>query len=104
MRVSTAIATGTCTGRSLYSLDESHCHITKCAKISHATPNLETWHRRLRHISYASIIEMDDKQLVTGMPTDLSTLPAIWESCILGKQMKTPIPKTREGGGGREAA
>jgi hypothetical protein len=43
---------------------------------------------------------MVDKQLATSMPTDLSSLPAICESCVLGKQTKTPIPKTR---GGRRA-
>jgi len=31
------------------------------------------------------------------MPTDLSTLPAICEHCIVGKQTKTPVLKVREG-------
>jgi hypothetical protein len=98
MHGSKTIATGTHTGRSLYSLGKSHHCIIKHTNIACAAPYLETWHKRLSHISYSSIIKMADKQLATGMPTILSTLPAICESCILGKQTKTPIPKVQEGG------
>jgi hypothetical protein len=103
MHGSKTIATGTCIRQSLYSLDKSNCSIIKHANIAHITPDLETWHKRLGHVSYTLIIKMADKQLATGMPTNLSTLPAICEYCILGKQMKMPIPKTREGGEGGQA-
>jgi len=35
--------------------------------------------------------------MTKGMPTDLSAIPPICEHCILGKQTKNSIPKTREG-------
>jgi hypothetical protein len=82
---SKTIATRTHTGISLYSLNESHHHIIERTNIARTAPDLETWHKRLGHINYASIIEMADKQLATGMPTNLSTLPAICKSCVLGK-------------------
>ena len=34
---------------------------------------------------------------VTGMPIDLSSSPPKCDSCILGKQMCSPVPKMREG-------
>jgi hypothetical protein len=50
------IATGTCTGTSFYSLNDSQTHTIEHASIACTAPNLETWHKRLSHISYASII------------------------------------------------
>jgi len=92
------IAPRTRTGISLYSLNESHYCIIKRANIACMAPDLETWHKRLGHVNYVSIIEMADNWLATGMPTDLSTLPAICKSCVLSKQTKTLIPKVWEGG------
>ena len=40
---------------------------------------------------------MAKKGLTQGMPINLSTLPLICEHCILGKQMKVPVLKSREG-------
>src|SRR6266481_1074251 len=35
--------------------------------------------------------------MALGMPTDLSTIPATCEHCILGKQAKMAVPRTRGG-------
>jgi Pol polyprotein, beta-barrel domain/GAG-pre-integrase domain/gag-polypeptide of LTR copia-type len=67
------------------------------ANLARAPASLETWHKRLGHINYPSIITMAKKGMATGMPTDLSSIPPTCEHCILGKQTKTPIPKIREG-------
>ena len=40
---------------------------------------------------------MVQKGLMTGMHIDLSTLPPICRHCILGKQTKKAVPKTRQG-------
>src|SRR5882672_3036599 len=53
-----------------------------------ASPDLATWHRRLGHINYTSIIRMAKKSLATGMLVNLSTLPPICEHCVATKQMK----------------
>ena len=92
---SRTIAQGTRTGNGLY-------HLSDKITVEHllhvrAAPDLETWHRRLGHVNYSSIIHMAEKSLVTGMPTNLSNLPPICDHCILGKQTRTPVPKVREG-------
>ena len=89
------IAQGTWHGASLYSLNGNamieHLHVAWVA------PDLATWHRHLGHISYCSIINMAKKNLVQGMPTNLSTLPPACEHCVFGKQTKMPVPKVGEG-------
>jgi hypothetical protein len=49
-------------------------------------------------VNYMLIIEMAQGGYATGMPTNLSTLPAICEHCVLGKQTKKPVSKLQEGG------
>ena len=72
-------------------LTSEHAHFSKAAT------DLETWHRRLGHVSYASILHMANKGMALGMPTNLSIAPATCEHCILGKQTKTAVSKVREG-------
>ena len=67
------------------------------ANIARATPSLEMWHCHLGHVNYATIVDMAKRGLVTGMHVDLSTLPPICRHCILGKQTKKAVPKTRQG-------
>jgi len=50
------------------------------------------------HTNYASIIQMAKDGVAIGMPTDLSTIPPICQHCIIGKQTKWAVPKTRQGG------
>ena len=51
--------------------------------MARAVPTLDTWHRRLGHVNYSSIVKMAERQLATGMPTSLSYLPQICEHCVL---------------------
>ncbi|KDR74043.1 hypothetical protein GALMADRAFT_48084, partial [Galerina marginata CBS 339.88] len=41
--------------------------------------------------------------MVEGMPKSFPSLPSKCESCVLGKQTKTPVPKKREEGPGHRA-
>lgn len=66
-------------------------HYTKCV------PDLETWHRRLSHCSNHTIIDMACQKVVKGMPVDLSSSQPVCDSCILGKQTRSPVPKMWEG-------
>ena len=68
------IAQGHHKGKSLYKL-QGNTQTAECANIAHVTPSLETWHRQLGHVNYATIMEMARNRSVTGMHTDLSTLP-----------------------------
>ena len=58
-----------------------------------AKPNLETWHRRLSHANFQTILDMACTGVVTGMPTDLSLTPQACDPCIRGKQTHCPVPK-----------
>ena len=73
-------------------------HPTKCSAL-YATkaPDLETWHRRLGHCNYRTIIDMARRGAVEGMPIDLSSAPAACDHCILGKQTRSHVPAVREG-------
>ena len=60
-------------------------------------PDIETWHRRLGHCNPQAIIDMAKNGVSKGMPIDLSSLPPKCDSCALGKQSRSPVPKKREG-------
>jgi transposase InsO family protein len=59
------------------------------------TPDVETWHRRLGHCSTRTVIDMARTRAVAGMKIDLSNAPPKCNHCILGKQTRTPVPKSR---------
>jgi transposase InsO family protein len=61
------------------------------------TPDLETWHRRLGHCGNEVIIDMACKGAVQGMRIDLSSAPPRCNHCILSKQTRSSVPKSREG-------
>jgi hypothetical protein len=94
---SAVVATGLKTGNhALYHLRckpifVHHAHVAQCAS------SLATWHRRLGHINYDSIVRLACHGLASGMHVDLSTLPPKCDHCILGKQTRNKIPKIREG-------
>ena len=81
----------------LYSLS-LHSPQTNHTYTVHCEPNLETWHHRLSHANYQCIAGLAHKGMVTGMSRSLATskVPKC-ESCVLGKQTKTIVPKTRGG-------
>jgi hypothetical protein len=81
----------------LYSLS-LHSPQTDHAYTVHREPDLETWHRRLGHANYQCVAGLARKGTVTGMSPSLATskVPKC-ESCVLGKQTKTIVPKTRGG-------
>jgi len=46
---------------------------------------------------------MAKKGMVSGMPSSFPNKPPKCDSCILGKQTRTPVPKVREEGQGHKA-
>jgi Pol polyprotein, beta-barrel domain/GAG-pre-integrase domain/Integrase core domain len=82
--------------RGLYTLVANHPQ-RDYSCLAHTTPTVATWHKHLGHVSYQSIIDMAKHNMAKGMPVDLSLTPSTCEYCILGKQAKTPVPRTREG-------
>jgi len=81
----------------LYSLS-LHSPETDHAYTVHRAPDLETWHRRLGHANYQCVAGLARKGTVTGMSPSLATskVPKC-DSCVLGKQTKTIVSKTRGG-------
>ena len=93
-RSGSLFATGTrLPTRKLYRLD--------CTRLSteHAfhMADIDTWHRRLGHASNQCVLDLATKQLAQGMLINLSRSPPKCDSCIRGKQGRTPVPKTRQG-------
>ena len=95
---SKVIAGGIRAGKDLYHFNGNPL-IVEHVNIACAIPNLETWHCHLGHISYQSVFDMSKKGLTQGMPTNLSTFPAICEHCIFGKQTKHLFRKSERGQG-----
>ena len=96
------IARGSLTTKRLYSLDlhnASTDHIFTAIR----TAGLETWHRQLGHANYQAIQEMARKGIVKGMPSTFLDAPSTCESCVFGKQTRTPVPKKCEEGPGHKA-
>lgn len=94
------IATGTLIPkRNLYALDM----ISEHALAVYTSPDINTWHRRLGHANYQTIIQMAQAGMITGMPTSFPSKPPKCDHCILGKQTRTPVPKEREEGEGHRA-
>jgi hypothetical protein len=71
--------------------------------IVHHTPTLETWHHRLGHANYQSIHDMFNNGHLKGATLPSSIPHTQCDSCILGKQSKTPVPKKQEEGIGHRA-
>ena len=69
----------------------SHAYVTS------RLPDIDTWHRRLGHCAFETIIKMARSGCVKGMKIDLSSKPSKCEHCILGKQTRSSIPNLREG-------
>jgi hypothetical protein len=83
-------------GKRLYTLNIGS-PLVEHSFIATRVPDIETWHRRLGHVNYKSIVDMSDHAMVKGMHINLSSAPPKCQPCILGKQTRTPVPKIREG-------
>jgi transposase InsO family protein len=62
-----------------------------------ATPDLETWHHRLGHANYHTVLDMTHSAHITSMPTNTLNVPQTCDTCICSKQTHHPVPKMREG-------
>ncbi|OSC96219.1 hypothetical protein PYCCODRAFT_1351162, partial [Trametes coccinea BRFM310] len=51
----------------------------------------------LGHANYKATFAVASRVKASGSAVDLTTVPPKCDSCILGKQTRTPVPKVREG-------
>jgi hypothetical protein len=87
---------GTLTSRRLYALSGGLLS-AEHAYLAQQLPNLQSWHRRLGHANYRAVYDLARSGNATGMPIDLSAMPPKCDHCILGKQTRSSVPKTRSG-------
>jgi len=88
--------------KGLYTLNLHSPQAEHALTASSDSVSIETWHCRLGHANYQTLKDMARNHLIEGMPTTFSTAPDC-DSCIIGKQMKTPVPKKCEEGPGHRA-
>jgi len=89
--------------KGLYSLNLHAPYAKHALAASSPGPSIESWHCHLSHVNYQTIRDMARNRLVEGMPITFSTMPPDCDSCILGKQTKSPVPKKCEEGPGHRA-
>ena len=97
--------------RRLYCLDPYRAHVAQkaignntsstdastSALYASRVPDVDTWHRRLGHCNFNTVVNMARKQAVKGMTINLSSSPPKCQACILGKQTRLSVPKERAG-------
>ena len=83
-------------GKHLYTLSMDS-PLVEHSFIATGVLDIETWHHWLDHANYQSIVDMSDNGMIKDMHVNLSSMPPKCQSCILGKQTKTPVPKKQEG-------
>ena len=74
--------------------DNIHALATIVPPSSISKAPLEIWHRRLGHVNTEKVIQMYQKNLVTGMEItgDLKVPTTTCTPCMQGKQTRSPIP------------
>lgn len=66
------------------------------ATASERNVDLMEWHERYGHLNEADLRKLISKGMAVGFPTKLPKEPLVCEICILGKQVRTPFPKSSE--------
>ena len=98
------IAQGSLTSlKGLYTLDLHSPHAEHALSAQSNNSDIMTWHHHLGHANYQTIKDMTHKHLIEGMPATFSTVPPDCDSCVIGKQTKTPVSKKCEEGPGNRA-
>ncbi|KZV83597.1 hypothetical protein EXIGLDRAFT_585849, partial [Exidia glandulosa HHB12029] len=69
---------------------------SEAARRSKPTATIDTWHKRLGHVSPAVVTNMHKSSAVLGMRVAGSAdPPPMCAPCIAGKQKRDPIPQAR---------
>jgi hypothetical protein len=92
------IVRGHLSSNKLYSLSLNSLFAAH-AFVIHNPPDIATWHRRLGHANYRAVTDMINHGLIQGVPsTPHKPIPKC-DSCVLGKQTRSSVPKMRAQGG-----
>ena len=90
--------------KNLYSLALISTQSEHALTTQHA-PDLKTLHCCLGHVNYQMLKDMVNNRMIQGMPKSLLSRDPIpkCKFCVLGKQIKTPVPKLHKEGVGHRA-
>jgi hypothetical protein len=65
------------------------------AKEQKAESDIDLWHKRIDHVNYRRLQDLQTKQVVLGLPKFSGRKAQICEACQLGKQHRLPFPNER---------
>jgi hypothetical protein len=65
------------------------------AKGQKAKSDIDLWHKRIGHVNFRRLQDLQKKQVVFGLPKFSGRTAQICEACQLGKQHRLPIPNGR---------
>jgi len=90
-------------GKRLYTLS-MESPLVEHSFIATRVPDIETWHRRLGHVNYRSIVDMSDNGMVKGMHVNLSSPPRLPNVNLpfLGNRLEKQSPRSEKGCGLQE--
>jgi hypothetical protein len=65
------------------------------AKGQKAESDIDLWHKRIGHVNYQRLQDLQTKQVVLGLPKFSGRKAQICEACQLVKQHRLPVPNER---------
>ena len=92
------IAQGRRDGR-MFILDSTDGGTAMFAKGQKAESDIDLWHKRIGHVNYQRLQDLQSKQVVFELPKFSGRKAQICEACQLGKQPRLPFPNERNRAG-----
>ena len=77
----------------MFILDSTDGGTAMFAKGQKVESDIDLWHKRIGHVNYQRLQDLQSKQVVFGLPKFSGRKAQICEACQLGKQHRLPFPK-----------
>ena len=79
----------------MFILDTNDVGTAMFAKGQKFTSEIDLWHKRIGHVNYQRLQDLQSKQVVFGLPKFSGRKAQICEAYQLGKQHQLPFPNKR---------
>ena len=76
----------------MFILDSSDGGTAMFAKGQKVESDIDLWHKRIAHVNYQRLPDLQSKQVVFGLPKFSGRKAQICEACQHGKQHRLPFP------------
>ena len=76
----------------MFILDSTDGGTAMFAKGQKAESDIDLWHKRIGHVNYQRLQDLQSKQVVFRLPKFSGRKAQICEACQLGKQHRLPFP------------